>query len=226
MPHYQNSLIYKLKHNEDYDDTNIYVGSTSNFKNRKNQHKNACFNEKNKRYNLSIYQYIRDNGGWDNWVMIPIEQYPCNSKKELLIRERHHIDLLRPTFNKQIPTRTPKEYREDNKENYKKWREDNKKAISEYDKKWRKANKEKKQKNHKKWRESHKEEIKEKKKQNYEANKEQILERTKDYYENNKEIINQNKKQTVICDHCGFESRKDNLKRHQQSKKCINFKKD
>ena len=80
MPKYENSVIYKIKHNEDYDDTNIYIGSTSNFKNRKYQHKCSCNSEKGKKYNLPVYQYIRDNGGWDNFVMIPIEQYSCNDK--------------------------------------------------------------------------------------------------------------------------------------------------
>jgi hypothetical protein len=114
MTFYDKSIIYKIKHNEDYDDTNIYVGSTSNFKNRKYYHKSRCNNEKDTSYNFLVYQYIRNNGGWNNFVMIPIEQYSCNDKKELVIRERHHIDLLRPTLNKQIPTRTKKEYYEEN----------------------------------------------------------------------------------------------------------------
>ena len=131
MPKYENSIIYKIKHNEDYDDANIYVGSTSNFKNRKNRHKFSCNNEKDIKYNYTVYQYIRDNGGWDNWVMIPIEQYSCNSKEELVIKERYHIDLLRPILNKKIPTRTKKEYYEDNKQHF-----------VEYQKEYSNANKE------------------------------------------------------------------------------------
>ena len=132
MPKYENSVIYKLKHNEDYDDNNIYVGSTTNFKHRKNYHKNSCSNEKNKNYNVPVYQYIRDNGGWDEWVMIPIEPYPCNSKKELEIRERHHIDLFKSKLNKNIPCRTDKEYREDNKKQIQEYYENNKTKIEEY----------------------------------------------------------------------------------------------
>ena len=63
MTFYEKSIIYKLKHNEDYDDTNIYIGSTSNFKNRKYQHKFACNNEKDIAHNRFVYQFIRDNGG-------------------------------------------------------------------------------------------------------------------------------------------------------------------
>ena len=52
--------------------------------------------------------------------------------------------------------------------------------------------------------------------------------RTKqEYYEDNKEKLLDQNKIKVICDHCGCESTKQNLKRHQLSKKCINFvKKD
>ena len=197
MPKYENSVIYKIKHNEDYDDNNIYVGSTTNFRMRKNCHKVDCNNEKRKGYNTPVYQYIRNNGGWDNFVMIPIEPYPCNDKDELKIRERHHIDLLRPTLNKYIPTRTRKEYHEDNKEKLneksKKWYDNNKEKFNEYYKK------------------------------RYEANKEKLNEYNKKYHEANKEIINERLKKKVICDHCGCEVRKDGLKKHQKSKKCINF---
>jgi len=152
MPKYENSVIYKIKHNEDYDDKDCYIGSTSNFKNRKNQHKYSCNNEILKN-NIHVYQFIRNNGGWNAWVMIPIEQYSCNDKKELLIRERHHIDLLQPTLNKHLPTRNQKE-----------WNDDNKEKINEY---W-KNNYVKRYEKNKKYRESHKEKINE-------YNKEKII---------------------------------------------------
>ena len=211
MPIYENSVIYKIKHNEDYDDTNIYVGSTSNFKNRKYQHKTDCNNEKHKIYNLQVYQIIRDNGGWYNWVMIPIEEYPCNSKKELEIRERYHIDILRPTLNKNIPNRTQKEYQNANKEKiqeyFKKYRENNKERIIERDKKYRNDNKEKKQ-------------------QYRIANKEKIAETDKKKYEANKEKIAERAKEKVICEYCGCEFNKSSLKKHQKTKKCLKLQED
>jgi hypothetical protein len=212
MPKYENSIIYKIKHNEDYDDKTIYIGSTSNFKNRKNQHKCDCNNKKNRNYNFPIYHYIRDNGNWEQWVMIPIEEYPCNSKNELVIKERHYIDLLRPVLNIVKPGRTLKEWREDNKQHlaeyYKNKYENDKEQFQEYQKKYGKDNKEK---------------IQEKSKKYYENNKEQIAEYKKKWCEANKEILHEKRKEKVICDHCGFESIKNNLTRHQKSKKCINF---
>jgi len=237
MPKYENGVIYKLKHNLDYDDLNIYIGSTTNFKNRKNQHKTACNNEKSRNYNSSIYKFIRDNGGWVEWVMIPIEVYSCDSKKELEIRERHHIDLLRPTLNKNIPTRTDKEWYEDNKEKIlekiKEYKEANKEKILEKEKERYENNKEKKLEKHKEYNKANKEKIAERMKEYYEDNKEKILEKHKEWYENNKEKAkeyskkfyenNKEKKlEKVICDHCGCESTKNHLKRHQKTKKCIN----
>jgi hypothetical protein len=207
MPNYKNTVIYKIKHNEDYDDINIYVGSTTNFRVRKNQHKSNCNNENNKDYNIPIYKYIRDNGNWDNFVMIPLEEYPCNSKKEKEIKERYYIDLLKPKLNKIVPTRTPKEYYEDNKqiisERAKEYNENNKDKIKEY-------------------RENNKKKIKEKSKEYRENNKEKIKEINKEWYENNKEKISERRKEKVTCQ-CGFIVCKKNLKRHQKSQKHKNF---
>ena len=216
MPKYENSVIYKLKRNDDYDDNDIYVGSTTNFKHRKNCHKTRCNNENQKEYNFPVYQCIRNNGGWDQWVMIPIEQYPCNNKDELKIRERYYIDLLKSKLNKQFPCRTIKEWRDDNKEKKakldKKYYESNKQIHLEKCKEYRNENKEYLQEYSKKYRDNNKEYFQEYKKQYYESNKQTILERDS---------------QKVICDHCGCELRKGNLNRHKKTKKCLNFvKKD
>jgi len=146
MPHYENACIYKIKHNEDYDDENIYIGSTCDIIKRRCRHKTRCNNEKDKNYHTSLYQFIRENGGWDNWIMIKIHDYKCSSKSELEIEERRVIDLLKPNLNKNIPTRTRKEYREDNKEviaeKKKEYRKVNKEVLAEKKKEYHKVNKE------------------------------------------------------------------------------------
>ena len=141
MPHYENACIYKIKHNEDYDDENIYIGSTCDIIKRRYNHKTHCNNENNKSYNYPIYQYIRENGGWDAFVLIKIHDYKCNSKSELEIEERKMIDMLKPKLNKQLPTRSQKEWCEDNREKINERYEANKEAIAEKNKEWRKANK-------------------------------------------------------------------------------------
>ena len=99
MPDYKQGCIYKIKHNEDYDNANIYIGSTCNFIRRKNNHKNSCNNEKHNNYNTPLYQYIRENGGWGSFIMIKIHNFPCENKYDLNIEERRVIDSLKPNLN-------------------------------------------------------------------------------------------------------------------------------
>ena len=76
---YKNALIYKICCN-DPNITDIYIGSTTNFYQRTRAHKTSCNNPNGKSYNLHVYKFIRDNGGWKNWRMDLIEFYECNNK--------------------------------------------------------------------------------------------------------------------------------------------------
>ena len=73
-----------------------------------------------------------------------VETYTCNSKEELLARERYFIEN-NDCINKYIPTRTGKEYREANREKYrqyfKDYAEEHKEEKSEYFKKYYEENK-------------------------------------------------------------------------------------
>ena len=227
MPFYQNSVIYKLCHINDLDNENIYIGSTTNFKNRKNQHKESCNNKNVKDYHYKVYQFIRDNGGWNEWQMIPIESFPCNNKIELQIRERYHIELLKSKLNKQIPTRTHKEYRDDNKEQIQEQRkifyENNKEIISKKMKEYLDDNKEILAEKRKIFYNNNKKIIAEKRKIFYNNNKENKLEKAKIYYENNKKKILEELSKKIECEKCGSIVRKDGLKEHQKTKKCIDY---
>ena len=112
---YSKTIIYKIVC-KDKTITDCYIGHTTSFTKRKNQHKSCCNNEKNKEYNNIKYQYIRNNGGWNNWDMIEIEKYSCQNKDEAKERERHFIELFKSKLNIFIPTRTSKEYEKDNAE--------------------------------------------------------------------------------------------------------------
>jgi len=85
---YSNGLIYVIRCKDD-NITYEYVGSTTNFKGRKQSHKKICNGDEKsyKDWNLKIYQMIRENGGWDNWDMIMIEEFPCENKRQLEKRE-------------------------------------------------------------------------------------------------------------------------------------------
>ena len=143
---YKNTVIYKLICN-DTSITDSYVGHTTDFHVRRGCHKTCCHNQKSEAYNFAVYKFIRTNGGWENFTMIELCKYPCNSAREAELEERRFIELLNCTLNKQKPTRSQKEWREDNKEynkEYKKeWYENNKQKIAEQGKKYNTDNKEK-----------------------------------------------------------------------------------
>ena len=84
---YLNTIIYKIVC-KDLSITDVYVGQTTNFTKRKNQHKRNCCNPDAEKHHLKVYQHIRDYGGWENFDMIEIEKYPCNDANEGRKRER------------------------------------------------------------------------------------------------------------------------------------------
>ena len=145
MVNYGNSIIYKLCC-KDSNITDIYIGSTTNFSRRKAQHKYQSINENSKDYNIYKYQFIRDNGGFENWDMILIENYNCNSKKELDSKEREYVDKLKSTLNSRTSYLSIEDI-EDNKEQKKsynkKYNEENKTEILERKKKYREENRNK-----------------------------------------------------------------------------------
>ena len=198
MSHY---IFYKIVC-EDCPDY-IYIGSTKSYRSRKNQHKNACNNENYKNHNSKIYKTLRDNGGWENWNMIIIDE----GKELTFIQARIKEEELRLKYNgnlnsykayrteeekkqydkdyyennKDILKEKKREYDLNNKEKRKEYNEKNKEKIKEYNEKNKDILKEK--------RKEYNENNKEEKKQYYQNNKEKIKEQTKEYRENNKEKI-------------------------------------
>jgi len=142
---YSKTIMYKFVCS-DLNIKDCYVGHTINMTKRKCGHKTACNNEKNKSYNLKIYQIIRENGGWDNWNMLLVEKFPCKDKHEACKREREIFEELGAKMNSFRPYITQEEYKEYDKEYSKQYREGHKEYYKQYDKKYREENKEKKNK--------------------------------------------------------------------------------
>jgi hypothetical protein len=204
MPDYQNGKIYKLWSPQGTEDE-IYIGSTTDeLYKRKNHHKS----HKNCKSKILFEKY-------DDVRIEVLEKYPCNSKAELIKKEGEYIRANK-CLNRNIPDRTPEEYREDNKERIQKYIEDNKEKIKEYNKEWYENNKEQIAEKRKERYENNKETEKEKRKERYEKNKETLKEKRKESYEKNKETL----KDKITCD-CGCIFRKDGLIRHQKSSKHI-----
>jgi len=105
---YSKTVIYKIVCN-DLTVTDVYVGSTIRFTKRKCQHKNNSINCNKAASKFKIYKIIRDNGGWDNWSMIQIEEYPCANGNEARARERYFYEQLNATLNDMRPKLTEEE---------------------------------------------------------------------------------------------------------------------
>jgi hypothetical protein len=157
---YSKTAIYKLVHIEDYDNANIYIGSTTDFIRRKNNHKSTCNLITSRGYNDKKYQYIRNNGGWGCFNMIEVEKYPCADKREAEAREEY----WRCYFNSQLNTK--KAYTTD---------AEAKERQLKYSKAYYRNNIEK---------------CKEYQKQNYQKYKDKKIEYNKRYYRNKKNSIN------------------------------------
>jgi len=138
---YSKSLIYKLCC-KDVNINEIYVGSTTNLIKRKYKHKYDCNNINSKSYNHYVYRFVRENGGFQNWSMIIIENYPCENKRELEKRERYWLEQLDATLNSIKPFTTEEEIKEQVKECKKKYYENNKEKQKEYQKNYQKNYKE------------------------------------------------------------------------------------
>ena len=153
---YQKTVIYGIFSNSGAE--NVYIGHTTDFSNRKRGHKNCCNNPNvSTHYNLKLYKIIRENGGWENYTMRIIEEYPCNTRNEAAAREFYYFQQYNATMNYQVPSRQLPQYRIDNDERRKReskeYHERNKEKIKAY----------------------------------FEANKERFKEKRKIYYEEHKE---------------------------------------
>ena len=127
MVNYLNGKIYKIV---DHTNGNIYIGSTAEptlakrLSNHLRIYKYYLAHDTNYRTSFDIFK----NG---NYSIVLLEKFPCKTKDELKARERYYIEKLE-CVNRNIPNRTPEEYRETHKEEKK-----------EYNRKYKEEHKEK-----------------------------------------------------------------------------------
>ena len=137
MPKYNKdfakSSIYKI-FCKDEKVKDLYVGETTDFTRRKQQHKikSRHINKYYHKETSIIYETINLNGGWDNWVMEKIEDFPCNNYDELLVRECYWIMELQASLNMKIRRRDNKEYK-------KEWYIQHREKVMEKQKQYREA---------------------------------------------------------------------------------------
>tara|TARA_R110000823_G_scaffold211827_1_gene342061 strand:+ start:182 stop:694 length:513 start_codon:yes stop_codon:yes gene_type:complete len=160
MPDYNNGKIYMIYPTCEYEEGDIYYGSTIQpLSRRMSAHR--CGNQ---------IKLLADKYGLENLKIELVCEYKCETKEQLNKEEGKYIRENK-CINKRIAGRTNKEYFEDNKDNileqHKQRYEANKKIINEKQKQYNEANKQY---------------ILEYKKQRYEDNKDKLLEKQKQYY--------------------------------------------
>ena len=115
-----------------------YVGSTCNWRGRKNSHKSCCNNPNSKKYNTKKYQMVRDNGGWDNFKMIQI-----GFREQLTLRQAEAIEEeYRVELRANMNTNKCSSGFETKQEYNANYRQVNKQQKSEYNAKYKQENRE------------------------------------------------------------------------------------
>ena len=104
---YSNTLFYKISC-KDAAITDVYIGHTTNFVQRKSGHKQSCNNPKSANHNFKLYSVIRQNGGWDNWQMVIIAYHQCNDHYEARKIEQEYFISHNATLNSIEPMPKPK----------------------------------------------------------------------------------------------------------------------
>jgi hypothetical protein len=193
---YQNSKIYKIEPICDHEDDEVYYGSTTQLLCKRMSHHREHYRRylNGKEHKITSYD-IFDKYGMENCNIYLIEECPCENIEQLRKKEGEYIKG-NGCVNKVIPGRTPKE-----------WREDNKDII----------NKQRKQ-----YYEDNKDTVLEKRKEHYTVNKEAMRKKNKEYYKANKNAILEKIKLTYTCE-CGATITTGSRVRHERTKKHQEF---
>ena len=98
---YSNTIFYKIScKNPEISD--VYIGHTTNFVQRKYAHKQACLH-KGSNHNCKLYKVMRDNDGWNNWNMEIIAFHACDDHYSARIQEQKYFEEFNATLNSVEP---------------------------------------------------------------------------------------------------------------------------
>jgi hypothetical protein len=117
---FSNTIFYKIVC-KNLNITELYVGHTTNFRQRKNKYKSNCQNVKRRNHNTRVYAFITENGGWENWDMLIIHRQSCIDVNDAKTVERGYIESLSATLNCNIPSTYIQAYRTGNKDDQKEY---------------------------------------------------------------------------------------------------------
>ena len=113
---YSNTIIYKITC-RDKSISDVYVGHTTNFVQRKKSHEQCCININLPNSHCKLYEVIRKNGGWINWKMEIIYFFECHNLYEAKKKEQEYFIALNATLNTIEPLPKQKEFKKDETDN-------------------------------------------------------------------------------------------------------------
>jgi hypothetical protein len=191
MSDYSLGKIYKITSPQ----TNkVYVGSTvQSLKERLIKHRYDYNSYLNHKHNfVTSFEIIK----FEDHKIELVEQYPCQTKKELSLREGFWIREIATSVNIAVAGRTKAEYYLENRDVF--------------------INKAKK------YRQDNLEKVKEKQRKFYEENKERLKTKKKEYYEASKKIQSLRKAEKISCE-CGSVVSRGGFAQHKKSEKHKKF---
>ena len=185
-------IVYKL-FCYDQDVKACYVGSTKNIKTRMRDHRSNTNCKTRKEHNSVLYETIRNTGGWNNWSYQILATMRVNNYTELHKFEALYIKSTKNTLNKSIPTRTRKEYYDQERSN-----------ILAYKKSYHQNNRNK---------------LIKKRRERYHENKDYYRIKAKAYYDLNKDKISEKRSEKIFWIDGTQTTRSSSRFRHLNSKK-------
>ena len=171
----------------------VYIGSTTQPLSKRMVDHRASC-KSDKVFHLQLHKKMHEIGV-ENFYIELLEEYPCENVEQLRKREGERIREF-STLNRYVAGRSEQEYREQNKE--------------------------KRAQTNKEWREKNHEQLLVKKKVYYDKTRDDRVATSKRYYEEHKDEIKEKSKVKVLCV-CGVECRKSDIRRHERSKRHIEF---
>ena len=215
---YNYGKIYKVWDNAF---TKCYIGSTTETLSQRMARHRVSYNIWKRGSDKGYYKVfdLFDEFGVENCKIEWVEDYSCNSKKELEAREGK-FQREEQCINKRVAGRSSKEYYDDNREQIlerkREYYQENKEDILQKTKDYTDNNKDKVLERKKLYYTNNKDTINQKNKVYAETNKDKIKEYHAEWYSKNKDKFNEDRKTRIDCE-CGGRFSKNHKARHLQS---------
>ena len=204
---------------KDLDIKECYVGHTTDFNTRKCQHKHDSIRNNSEKHNIYVYEFIRENGGWDNWDMVLIKTEKCDNEIDAKSKERYYIEQYKASLNK---IKRPYISEEEKKELYKEYYGEHREDILEQKKDYYQDKREERLKYKQEYYERERDNILERKREKKLENIEEERRKDRERYHKHKEKYLAKDKEKVECE-CGVIVCRSYLTAHKKTNKHLQY---